>query len=259
LDDIKTGHQWSDRQKFNQKIKILSGSNFFNLPDDVDFSQSNRSVLSVRMNGYGNGWTYPLEYVDKKLWNDINIINQGSVLTQDVNIGDTSIFVENSGDFLSRGPLYFATTDFSQSLLVTQYSANDLDTNELSGIPTGAITRFIPKGTQVWSRILGTAYPMCYTVYEGKVWFNQVIPQILQGKNALVDYYSKLEDITDPSTVLNEHHYKIYGTYIKYAIEKRKDPSTPTTHPDFVLFTTQAKAVMENEQNGQPTRIVTRR
>jgi len=257
FDNINYGAHWDWRQQFNKPFKLLAGTNNVPLPANIDFTETNRSLLALRLNGYNNGYTFNVQYVDKKLWNDITLINQGSVLAQQANIGDTTLVLENSGDFGPLGSVYIATSDYSQSIITTSFTANNSSTNTLSGIPVTAIDRVLPVGTQVWARITGTAYPTAYTVHTGKIWFNQVIPMLFQGRNAYMDYYEKLLTITDTSYILPEHHSHIYKSYIKYAIEKRKDPSTPTTHPDYQLFELQAKAIGQNMFDGQPTRIRT--
>lgn len=257
FDNLTHGYQWDWREKFNVPFKVLSGTNFINLPDDIDFDMTNRSILKARLNGYNQGPNYPMNYVDKSTWNDLTIIIQGSYSVGITLIGSTSLVVENSGDFADAGTIYIATDNFDQQILVISYTANDRITNTLSGISVSAITRDIPAGTQIWARTIGTIIPVNYTVFDGKLWFDNIMPDMMQGRNIYLDYYSKLQKLESPADVMPEHHAHIYKDYMKYAIEKRKDPSTPLTHPDYVSFANEAKAVMNNMYSGQTLRIRT--
>lgn len=257
FDDLTYGFHWDWREKFNQPYKVLAGTNYIDLPEDIDFDETNRTILNIRLNSYNQGPSYYMNYVDKKRWNDLTLILQGSTVKQDITTGDTSIVLENTGDFPDSGNIYIATTDYDQQILNVQYTANDRVTNTLSGISALSITRDVPVGTQVWARTIGTIIPMNYTVFNKRIYFDNIMPNMMNGRNIYIDYYSRLPDISNPYDILPEHHAHIYKAYVKYAIEKRKDPSTPETHPDYVSFKNQAASVTANMYSGQTLRIIT--
>ena len=258
FDNLTYGYHWDWREVFNQPYKILAGTNFIAMPEDIDFSETNRSLLAVRINGWNQGVNFYLNYVDKKRWNDITLLQQGSYLAQDANIGDTSITVVNAGDFqVGGGSFYIATTDYDQTIVAASYTSVDQVTNVISGINVSAIDRFIPAGTQIWSRTVGTVMPMNYTVFNNKIYFDQVIPNMMQARNVYLDYYKILPVLSNPAEVMPEHHSAIYKYYMKYAIKKRKDDTTPTTDPDFVTFTELSKAIKANMYSGQTLTVRT--
>jgi len=257
LDNLAYGQRWEWRQKFNIPFQILAGTNYVTLPDDIDFATTNRSVLAVRISNYNYGLPYPLNYIDKKDWNNISMIQQGSTVKNPITAGDTSITLNNTGDFAPSGNAFIATDDVSQSILVVQYTANDVSTGTLSGISALAITRSVPVGTQVWARNVGTILPFCYTLFDDRLMLDQVIPDTLQGRNIYLDYYTRMQPLEAPNEVLPEHYSHIYMYYLKYACKKAKDSSLDTSDPDYVMFESQAKAVTGNQYTGQTTRVFT--
>jgi hypothetical protein len=247
-------HAW--QQQFEFPIKILAGSNYIDLPDDIDFSETDQSVLACRFM-IGNVLTpFNLKYIDKRSWNQIAFSVMGGTTQSVAGIGAVSITVDSVGDFpnTASGVAYVATTDFTQTIMQIAYTSIDKTTNQLLGV-TG-ITRSIPAGTRVWSRPT-ISQPIYYTVHGDKLVFDRIIPDSMQGNNCYIDYYKKIDIVADLSQILPEHYREIYKWYLRYAIKYRKDISLESNDPDLKKFEDLVQALFNNLYTGQDTTIIT--
>lgn len=247
-------HAW--RQKFEYPIKILAGTNYVDLPDDIDFNETDRSVLAARFL-IGNVLTpYNLRYIDKRSWNQIAFSVMGGYTEALAGIGATEIELDSVGDFpdTAAGVAYVATTDFSETIMQIAYTGIDLATNKLTGV-TG-VTRAIPAGTRVWSRPT-ISQPIYYTVFDGRLYFDRIIPDSMQGMNLYIDYYTKLTAVENLYQELPEHYREIYKWYLRYAIKYRKDLTLSSDDPDLAKFEDLVKALFNNLYTGQDTTIIT--
>ncbi len=180
----------------------------------------------------------------------------GGVTTIAAGIGDATITLDSVGDFSgsSSGVAYVATTAYSQTLMQISYTGVDLTTNELTGV-TG-ITRVIPVGTRVWSNPT-IAQPIYYTVYDGRLYFDRIVPDSMQGNNLYIDYYKKLDKVVNLYQVLPENYRETYKWYLRYAIKYRKDITLGNDDPDLKKFEELVQALFNNLYTGQDQTIVT--
>ncbi len=247
-------HAW--QQQFEYPIKVLAGSNYVDLPDDVDFNETDRSVLAARFL-IGNVLTpFNLRYIDKRTWNQVAWSVMGGTTTVLAGIGDVTLTLDSVGDFngSSSGVAYVATTAFTETLMQISYTGVDLTTNQLTGV-TG-ITRSIPVGTRVWSNPT-IAQPIYYTVFENRLYFDRIVPDSMQGNNLYIDYYKKTDKVVNLYQILPEHYREIYKWYLRYAIKYRKDISLGSDDPDLKKFEDLVQALFNNLYTGQETTIIT--
>jgi hypothetical protein len=247
-------HAWT--QEFEHPIKILAGANCVDLPDNIDFKETDRSVLAARFL-IGNVLTpYNLRYIDKRSWNQIAFSVMGGTTTVLAGIGAVTLTLDSNGDFpgVASGVAYVATTDYTQTIMQIGYTGRDLTTNQLTGV-TG-ITRSIPIGTRVWSRPT-ISQPIYYTVFEDRLFFDRIIPDSMQGNNLYIDYYKKLDEVVSLTQVLPEHYREIYKWYLRYAIKYRKDIALGSDDPDLKKFEDLVQALFNNLYTGQETTIIT--
>ncbi len=247
-------HAW--QQEFEYPIKILAGTNSVDLPDDIDFDETDRSVLACRFM-IGNVLTpFNLKYIDKRSWNQIAFSVMGGTTQAIALTGAVSITLDSVGDFpnTASGVAYVATTDYTQTIMQIAYTSVDKTTNQLLGV-TG-ITRDIPAGTQVWSRPT-ISQPIYYTVHSDKLVFDRIIPDSMQGNNVYIDYYKKVDDVVALYQELPEHYREIYKWYLRYAIKYRKDISLESNDPDLKKFEDLVQALFNNLYTGQDTTIIT--
>lgn len=248
-------HAW--RSEFEFPIQVLAGSNFVLLPDDIDFEESDRSLLSARFIQGNVLAPFNLHYIDKRSWNQVAFNVGGSKTTAVASIGAGTLNLFSSGDFPAvsgSGVAYVATTAFDQVIMQIEYTGVDLATGQLTGV-TG-IDREIPVGTQVW--VTPTiAQPINYTVYDDRIVFDRIIPDSMQGYNLYIDYYKKAGEVTDLYQELREPYREIYKWYLRYAIKYRKDITLSQSDPDYKKFEELVQALFNNLYTGQPTIIVT--
>lgn len=256
-------HAWLAQFEF--PIQVLAGSNFVYLPEDIDFNETDRSMLSGRFITNNVLAPFNLKYIDKRSWNQVAFNVGGSTTVGETAINATELNVFSAGDFIpanNEGVGYIATTEFDQTTLQFSYTGIDLAGKKLTGV-TG-IDRIIPDGTQVW--VTPTiAQPIWYTVYNndeetgglGKIVFDRIIPDSMQGNNFYIDYYKKFLSVTNLYQRLPEPYREIYKWYLRYAIKYRKDITTSETDPDYVKFTELVQALFDNLYTGQDTIIVT--
>lgn len=259
------GTRFAWNANFEWPIQVLAGSNFVYLPDDIDFDETDRSMLSGRFIMNNVLAPFNLKYIDKRSWNQVAFNVGGSVTTAEAAIAAVELDVQSAGDFLpanNEGVAYLATTAFDQTLLQIAYTGVDLINKKLTGV-TG-IDRVIPVGTQVW--VTPTiAQPIWYTVYNndgdeggpGKIVFDRIIPDSMQGNNFYIDYYRRITKIEDLYQRLPEKYREIYKWYLRYAIKYRKDITLAQSDPDYKKFEDLVQALVDNLYTGQDTIIIT--
>lgn len=252
-------------EAFEIPIQVLAGANFVWLPDDIDFIETDRSMLSGRFIMNNVLAPFNLKYIDKRSWNQVAFNVGGSVTKGATATGATELNLQSAGDFLPANNLgvgYIATTAFDQIMLQFSYTGIDLTTNQLTGV-TG-IDRDIPAGTQVW--VTPTiAQPIWYTVYaegdeantRGKIVFDRIVPDSMQGNNFYIDYYKRYLSITDLYQRIPEPYRDIYSWYLRYAIKYRKDITLSQSDADYVKFEALVTDLFNNLYTGQDTIIVT--
>lgn len=247
-------HAWS--QEFDYPIKVLAGTHYVDLPDNIDFNETDRSVLAARFL-IGNVLTpYNLSYIDKRTYNQIASSVMGGQVTVVAGIGATGITLDGVGDFpgTTSGVAYVAATTYTETIMQIAYTGRDLTTNQLTGV-TG-ITRSIPVGTRIWSRPT-ISQPIYYTIFENRIYFDGIIPDSMQGNNLYIDYYKKLERVENLYQILPEHYREIYKWYLRYAIKYRKDIALGSDDPDLKKFEDLVQALFNNLYTGQDTIIIT--
>ena len=247
-------HAWT--QEFEHPIKCLAGTNYVDLPDDIDFNETDRSVLAARFL-IGNVLTpYNLRYIDKRTFNQIAFSVMGGTTTADAVIGAVTLTFNSASDFpdTTSGVAYVATTDYDQTVMQIAYTGRDMILNQLTGV-TG-VTRDIPAGTRVWSRPT-ISQPIYYTVFDNRLYFDRIIPDSMQGNNLYIDYYKKLDEVENLYQELPEHYREIYKWYLRYAIKYRKDIALGSDDPDLRKFEDLVDKLFGNLYTGQDTTIIT--
>lgn len=249
-------NEW--RQVFEYPIQMLAGTNYVTLPTNIDFSETNRTLLAARFARQSVAANIPVKYVDKREWNQRAYLNRYSTTQNQVLSGATSIALVSTGDFGSTGTISVATDDPTQTIMTVTFTGNNLLTNTLTGV-TG-VTRNIPAATQCWAYSTFSV-PYFFTVFEDnlgvpKLWFDRPVPNGLQGKNIYLDYYKKIEEIVFLADVIPEHYRDIYKDYLKFAIKRRRDDSIGEDDQDYKKFMRGIANIMGNPYTGQMQIVV---
>lgn len=250
-------YEW--RQNFEYPIQMLAGTNFVNLPttgaNAVDIAYTNRYIINARYSRQGVALNMPLKYVDKRKWNNLSWQNRYSTTSGSTTSGATSMVLSSTGDLPTAGTVFVATELPTQSILTVTYTGNNLLTNTLTGC--SGITRTIATGTQVWGTLASNAYPMFYTVFDDKIYFDRVIPSVIQGKNLYIDYYKRLVPLVNMNDQLPEPYRDIYRDYMRFSIKRRRDDSIGEDDADYKRFIRGANNVFGNPYTGQTNIIIT--
>ena len=253
-DQLSYGYSRSWRQVFDHPISLLAGSNYADAPDDLEFDNTNRKILSLRIPTRNTIYQQPLHYVDKRMWNDIVYSYIYSFVATDALIGDATLVLEKTGNLPANGTIQVACEGATDDILTVTYTGNDVLTNTLTGV-TG-ITRNLSAGTQIWQSF-AYGYPFHYTIFEGRIWFTIPLPQELNGTLASLDYYKRMDALTDLSQEFPENYSEIYKPYVKWAIRKRMDSNITTDDGDYQLFEKLVMTLQDANYTGQYQRIIT--
>jgi len=250
-------NEW--RQVFEYPIQMLAGTNFVTLPTNIDFSETNRTLLAARFSRQSVAANIPITYCDKREWNQRAYLNRYSTTVDITSSGASSIVLTSTGDFGATGSISIATDGPTQLILNVPFTANNLSTNTLT-ITGAALTRNIPAGTQIWAYSTFSV-PFFFTVFEDnlgvpKMWFDRPIPAGLQGKNIYLDYYKKISDIAFLADAIPEHYRDLYKDYLKFAIKRRRDDSIGEDDQDYIKFMRGIANILGNPYTGQNQIII---
>lgn len=194
-DVLKELKRWSFMQKFNVDIgQFRSGSWALDMPTDIEDLNTNQSVYNIRVGANGR-----LIWIDKEKWDDFIFNLAYSQLAQDLQAGDATMVLDNSGDF---NHLTETNTDGSGTVRIGaesyDYSANDIDTGVLT--LTTVITADNEQDVGAWVFQNGNyGLPAYFTIFDGKVWTWPITSDQYDGNNAYMDYYTRQVRITQDS------------------------------------------------------------
>jgi hypothetical protein len=250
--EIAAGKMKEWRQVFEYPIGMLAGSNYINLPNNIDYAETNRATLNARYSNNSVGSALPLTYIDKSDWNFATYQRRYSTVAVTAITNATTLVLANTGDFPSSGTVTAQAEDFTQVPIFISYTGNNVQTGTLTGV-TG-ITRQVSFGSQIWA-YQTQEYPRFYTVFDSKLYLDSYISLQMNGKNIFIDYYKQYTDVAAMTDVLPEHYRDIYKRYIQFAIKRRRDNSIGEEDPDYKRFLAAATSVFGNEYLGQMIRI----
>lgn len=160
------------RAEFNYPVQLLAGTNYIDLPDDIDFRDTSRSVLGARFSRFSAIGFRPLEYVDKRRWNQLAYNNTFAYTTTDTvaNGTATSLTLSSVGDFATNGGVNIGTSKVRQSIINSNYSSINVTTNTVSGLSgltrsvgTFTVTIAAPGVFTCTSHGLVEGDPVCFT------------------------------------------------------------------------------------------------
>jgi hypothetical protein len=194
------------RAEFNYPVQLLAGTNYVDLPTDIDFTDTNRSILGARFSRVSTLGTSPLRYIDKRVWNSIAYQNTFSYTTADAlgNGTATTLTLQSVGDFNTAGGVTISTNKPSQTTISSNYSAINLTTNTLSGL--SGLTRSIGTFT------VTIAAPGVFTcanhgLVEGDAICFSTTGALPTGINATTVYYVTSTSLTSSTFTVSSTKY----------------------------------------------------
>ena len=187
IESLREFSRWSFMQKWNQPIGVTNtGDIKVAVPVDIDDPNTTKAVYNLRI-----GKESPLVWIDKEEWDGVMQEIAYTVLTSPVNIGDTVLNVASANDFPSTGgtvqcgPTTFAYTSTTSTTLILG-SASTVAVATNTDVTLGA----------------SLGFPYYFTVWGGYAYFFPGIGSSYSGRNYYMDYYTKLIQTQNDSTLI---------------------------------------------------------
>lgn len=205
--------RWPDHYKFNYSLTTLTaGDNEYALPTDAYDTETNRSVLAIRVGSNGTPLTQldPLEFEETL---------DGVTMTTAAeagSVGETDIDLTSAADFPDAGTIYYFVSGTEYSFTYTGKS-----TNTLTGIPssgTGSITEAFSSGDTMWTGI-ETGEPTMFTVRDGVIALYPMPADEEHGKALYIDYSTVANTIDSDGDTLDLHRADIAQPYLTWRIK----------------------------------------
>jgi len=185
---LKEQKRWSFMEVFNALIGTThTGIWRVALPTEVADQFTNKSIWHLRI-----GKLPDLKFVDKTKWDEIvwNVAHNN--LAEEIEINDTEIVLENSGDFDNGGTVQIGENQY-------RYTDNDRENNVLTLAEPSETEN--EEGADVFQGAsFGT--PRFWTVFNGYAYHWPITASTLDGRNYYMDYYKKQTRITKDSDLL---------------------------------------------------------
>lgn len=186
-DVLKELKRWSFMQKFDSIIGQVSTDSWsVDCPADIEDPNTNQSIYNVRI-----GTEARPQWIDKAKWDDFVFNLAYSTLSVNLNAGDVTMTLVNSGDF---NHLTNQNTDGTGTVKINgnsyNYTANDTSTGILTLSTTITSANDAVAGDNVFQNA-NEGLPQYYTVFDGKIWYCPITSSEYDGHNIYLDYYTK--------------------------------------------------------------------
>lgn len=245
--------KWSFRTAFNSVLGVISTGQWkMAVPSDLRAPDGNDNILSIKIGSLG----LPVRYIPKTEFDRYYEGVAHTTLGSSIAASDTSLTGDNTtgtGDFDESGSLKIGSDDLT-------YTANDEDTETLSGIPAsgdGSITKSHAAGVDVWQG-LDYGCPVYFTVHGGYIYFNTPFSSDYKDENVHIDYYKTLPAKTTDSDVLDEPEYDMYVHYLKAVIKSLKDKGKKdmTKDSDYKIYLQKSQLLASKDMHNQGVQFV---
>lgn len=232
ISDLK---RWSFMQKFDNIIGDLSTGQWrVALPSDCGDQNTNKSIYNFRI---GKGTN--LVWIDKAKWNEIISGIAYSTLSSSIALNDVTITVADSSDFGDTGTVTIGENTYS-------YSANNRATGVLT--ITASTTTNTSGETVFQGATVGT--PQYWTTFGGYLYFYPILGSTLDGRNAILDYYSAQLPITTDTQEIILPDPSVVSYYLawKFLLKQASGLTTNAINEMYGLFDARRK-IMKNKES----------
>jgi len=233
--------RWSNTQEFDYVLdQINRGEYSWSLPTTYYDKNSNRSMLQVK---YG---TDPLEYKDKKEFDDYFEDTVKTTVATTASLGATSLVLTSSDDFPETGTFHVYIDNTAYDITV---SANNQSTNTLTCTATEVE---IPAGTNIfYGEAEGT--PKYFSVWDGSIYIWPLCGSSNYGKNIYLDFYTDIVSVDSDADEITLARYDMVKHWVKWAIKNitEKNGTPDFTDGDWVMFNTCLTDAVRRESSGQ--------
>jgi len=235
--------QWSHNMDYSTVMsELTAGKQDYNLPTNIDVRNTNMSMFNVRVNGGEN-----LTYIGKRTWDDyMKNIMHSTLIAQLTTVSTTAVFTDTS-NFADSGEFTVITGTTQDTV---SYTANNRTTNTLTLSATTGVTTTHAITTDVWQGAsFGT--PTSYTIFEGKLYFDNVPDISLYQRTIEIDFYKKLILVNSENDYIQIRNPLLVFDWLCMAIFGRLgDNTNEGKHKNY--FETQLKDMLSLEKDGQP-------
>lgn len=216
-----TGKQmrWPEHFNFNYALATITAGDYqYALPSDIYDSESNRSILGVRIGKEGT----PLAYLDPIDFEEEMDNLAETTAAEAGSVGETDIDLTNAADFASSGTVTYFVSGVKYTFTYTSKSSNTL-----SGIPasgTGSITQAFSSGDTMYQNAILSDNPTFYTIREGSL--DIAIPSAtIHGKQIWLDYAMVVTSVDSDGDAIDLHRYDILLNYLIWRIDAKINKS----------------------------------
>lgn len=231
VQDLK---RWSFLQKFDYNMGDLSTGQWrIALPTDCADQNTTKSIYNFRI-GKGSNITW----IDKEKWNQIIQDIAHTTLSVNINLNDVTITLVDSSDFEDSGTVSIGANTYA-------YTAN----NRATGVLTiTAATTTNTSGTDVFQGgTVGT--PQYWTTFGGYLYFFPILSPTLNGRNAILDYYSALLPTTldTQEVMLPDPMVVTYYLAWKFLLRQASGVTTNSIEKFYDKFDLRRKKMIQKE------------
>jgi hypothetical protein len=203
--------RWAEHQNLNAVIgDITAGTPVVTLPTDIYDSNSNKSLINVRLSVDKD-----LRYLDPIEMEAAKIGAITTTLVTQVTAGATSMTLTDADDFEDSGSISFfvSGTEYSAT-----YTAIDRSTGVISGIPasgTGSITVTVAAATYIHQGVsFGT--PLYYTVNNGNIDLYPVPDGEYHGRNLYGDYWNVVTAVDSEGDTIDVQRFDMVKYWLAW-------------------------------------------
>lgn len=210
--------RWPEHYSYNTSIGTTArGVNTITMPTDVYDSETNKSILGLRI-GTGKN----LFYLDPRTF-DAQLEGVAStVVTSQAAVGATTLNITNSYDFADSGTVdvYVSGTKYSITYTAVTRSTT---VGALTGVPasgTGSVTVIIPAATPVWQgETEGT--PQEFTVRNGAIEFWPLCDTAHKNMNVWADYSKVATSVNTQTDTIDFQRFDMLQDYLTFRMDAK--------------------------------------
>lgn len=210
--------RWPEHYSYNAVLgQITRGTNIVAMPTDAYDTETNKSLIAVRVGDNGK-----LDYLDPVSFDEqMRGIKRTQVTTQATS-GQTTLEIDNSYDFADSGSVnvYVSGTKYNITYTGVTRSAT---AGILTGVPasgTGSISVTIAVDTYVWQdESEGT--PTWFTVRNGNIEFYPLADGNEDNVNIYGDYSKVVTSVDSDGDTIDLQRYDMIQDYLTWRMKMK--------------------------------------
>jgi hypothetical protein len=251
IDEDEGVIRWAFRSVFNYNLySIIPGQFKVAVPTDLREPETNKNIISIRVGKDG----YPCKYFDQRAFDNSYAGVYHTTLNGAVDTTDTTIILDDSGDFNESGSIDVAGQEIDEEIDSIAYTGNTETTNTLTGV-TEIRTAGHADGTDVWQNA-SYGLPVNYTIDDGYIYFSQPFSDDEAGESVFIDYYKNITNVDSDADLLDEPFYSLFIPYLRYKIKQKLDKDLDWQRDvDYLKFQKLKQAQIAKNYLGQNTKI----